>query len=342
MEKWQLVMDKLTLLLESRGDLRMALEKSLKNAGYDDVQTLRDYYQFLEKHLTEIPTQRTMSPDATKFHYLINRSPDNILKKDEAFLEWLTEFSLAFGSFLDTTASAADLQTFINDPTYNIGDYDPGPSGWLTFNQFFAHQLKPGKRPVHGMCDDDVIVSAADSIYRGSWVIDENSFITAKGVEYPIRQLLAGSPYCNEFDGGVFTHSYLDTNDYHRYHTPVRGTIRDIRKIPGSVAVEAVRKKDGSVETTDETGFQFTQTRGLIIIESPVGFVAVLPIGMGHVSSVNITTVTGSSLYKGQEFGYFAYGGSDMVTLFQRGRIEFTAEAGTHYKQGQQIARRIG
>jgi len=61
----------------------------------------------------------------------------------------------------------------------------------------------------------------------------------------------------------------------------------------------------------DGTGYQFTQARGLIVIDSPVGLVAVLPIGMGQVSSVNLTAQVGAHLAKGEEFGYFAFGGSD-------------------------------
>ena len=74
-------------------------------------------------------------------------------------------------------------------------------------------------------------------------------------------------------------------------------------------------------------------------METLFGLVAVLPIGMGHVSSVTLTAEAGSTLYKGQEFGYFSYGGSDMVILFQHNNVEFTAHKETHYKQGQRIAK---
>ena len=80
-------------------------------------------------------------------------------------------------------------------------------------------------------------------------------------------------------------------------------------------------------------------TRGFIIIESAIGFVAVMPIGMGHISSINFSAEEGSSLTKGEEFGFFAFGGSDIVMLFEAGKIQFTAKEKTHYKkQGEQIA----
>jgi phosphatidylserine decarboxylase len=58
---------------------------------------------------------------------------------------------------------------------------------------------------------------------------------------------------------------------------------------------------------------------------------------MGHVSSVNIAAETGTMLSKGEEFGYFCYGGPDMILLFEQ-QITFTPNADTHYKQGQEIA----
>jgi phosphatidylserine decarboxylase len=329
----------LSMLMEVRQDLKRALEISIQKAEDPEVKTLDDYYVFLDDILTEIPQQREMGPSSTKFHYLISQSPDDVLKTDPAFLEWLVLFSRSFGDFLDTTESAGSLDTFINDPSYHIDDYDRGPSGWLTFNQFFARHVKPGKRPVADSCNPAIIVAPTDSIYLGAWPIDADSAITAKGVRYSIAQLLDDSPYGDMFRGGVFTHSWLDTTDYHRFHVPVGGTVKDVRKIPGNVVVKAIRKEDDSIETIDETGFQFTQTRGLVVMESAVGLVALLPIGMGHVSSVTLTVEKGVTLTKGQEFGYFCYGGSDMVMLFQAGRVNFTANCNQHYKQGEAIAK---
>jgi phosphatidylserine decarboxylase len=132
-------------------------------------------------------------------------------------------------------------------------------------------------------------------------------------------------------------HGFLNINDYHRYHVPVGGVVREVRKIPGRVTMDVIRKADGSLDIIDGTGYQFTQDRGLIVIDSPLGLVAVLPIGMAQVSSVNLTAEEGVTLAKGEEFGFFAFGGSDIVTLFEAGRVQLDATIGTHYKQGTRI-----
>lgn len=54
----------------------------------------------------------------------------------------------AYGEFLDTPASATGIASFAAKPKYNMDDYLFGPSGWLTFNQLFAREMRPGKRPI--------------------------------------------------------------------------------------------------------------------------------------------------------------------------------------------------
>jgi phosphatidylserine decarboxylase len=101
--------------------------------------------------------------------------------------------------------------------------------------------------------------------------------------------------------------------------------------------MDVVKAEDGSLSVVDGLGYQFSQARGLLVLETPLGLVAVLPIGMAQVSSVTLTADVGSMLCKGEEFGFFSFGGSDIVTLFEAGRVQIDAKVGTHYKQGQRI-----
>jgi phosphatidylserine decarboxylase len=341
MTQRQPAVDSLIELLESNTHLKKALETSLLDAQVADMGSLEAFYDFLDNILTHIPTEKELMPSVRKFYFVISRSPGNILQHDSTFNEWMDEFVLSRGNFMDTKESVATLQTFINNPEYKIDDYIKGPSGWLTYNQFLARQLKPGRRPVAGRCDERIIVSPADSEYKGQWPITVDSVITVKGNTYQVSGLLEGSAYQHRFDGGIFTHSFLSITDYHRYHTPVAGTIREVRKIPGSTWVHEAKKNDGSLENIDDVGFQFTHTRGYIIIESAVGLVAVMPVGMGHISSVTFTVEEGAMLEKGDEFGYFAFGGSDMIMLFEPGKIVLTAEEKKHYNMGEAIGRMI-
>jgi len=341
MTEFQPIVEELIALLRSRPDLADALKESIRKADRSDVVTLPQYYDFLNKMVTLIPTDRNLNPVILKFYYLIDLSPDGVLQADASFQRWTRKFAGDWGAFLDTTESASGIKGFFSNPSYLIEDYYEDPSGWLTFNQFFARQVRPGKRPVDGLCDDSVIVSPADSVFQGQWLIEGDSKIAVKGLTWSVIDLLDGSPYQDKFRGGVFMHSFLNVNDYHRYHVPVGGVVKEVRKIPGKVTLDVIKKPDGSLDIVDGTGYQFTQDRGLIVIDSPLGLVAVLPIGMAQVSSVTLTAEVGAVLSKGEEFGFFSFGGSDIVTLFEAGKVQLDAKVGTHYNQGRQIGHAV-
>lgn len=334
------VVEELAVLLAGRPDLHDALRQAIETAAVENIGSLDGFYRYLDDLITWIPVQRELSPKALIFYYIVNRAPGDSLNNDEAFSEWMSRLVAAWGTFLDTPASAAGIDTFVAMPDYRAGDYFPGPSGWLTFNQFFAREIRPGRRQVAEPHDDTVIVSPADSVFMGAWPIDENSNLTVKGVNWRIADLLDGSPYAAEFDNGIYTHSFLSVADYHRYHVPVGGVIKEIRNVHGRVYMDVDRNEDGSFRVTNGHTYQFNQERGLVVIDSPsVGLVAILPVGMSFVSSVNLTPEVGAELRKGEEFGYFQFGGSDVVMVFQDMGVVLEAEVGQKYLQGQRIGR---
>ena len=339
--KHQPIVGELIRILEVKPELKEALEESIAKAERLDAPTLTAYYQFLDEMVTMIPTDRNLLPKCLEFYYLIDQSSQGKLQEDDLFQQWTLKFIEDWGNFLDTTESVEGLETLYTDPIYQIDDYFRGPSGWLTFNQFFARQVRPGKRPIDGLCDDSIIVSAADSVFHGQWDIDEDSQITVKGLEWSVHELLDGSPFQDRFKGGIYIQGYLSAHDYHRFHVPVRGVVREVRNISGRVILDVIKKEDGSLDMTDGDTYQLSQQRGLIIIESPLGLVAVLPIGMGQVSSVNLTAEVGATLAKGEEFGYFTFGGSDIIIMFEADKVKVTAQVGTHYNQGKAIATTI-
>ena len=81
-----------------------------------------------------------------------------------------------------------------------------------------------------------------------------------------------------------------------------------------------------------------TQAHGLIVLNTAIGLVAVLPMGKPQVSSIILTAKVGTTLRKGEEISYFQFGGSDTVCVFEaRSNVSITAMVGTHYKMGTRI-----
>ena len=336
----QPVVDELLVLLDKEPTLETALSAAIETADLQGIQDMAVFLGYLDELVTFVPTEREVVPLCLKFYYIINQAPDDLLNQDEQFNAWMKQLVRAWGEFLDTPASAEGIETFMAATNYRMDDYFSGPSGWQTFNQFFAREVRPGKRPIAAPHDDTVIVSPADAVFMGQWPVDENSNITVKGVNWSISELLGDSQHADEFANGIYTHSFLYIDDYHRYHVPVGGVVREVRNIPGKVYMDVRRNPDGSLDVVDGDTYQFNQERGLVVVDSPdVGLVAVLPIGMAYVSSVNLTPEVGATLQKGDEFGYFLFGGSDIVTVFQDRNVILDAEVGKKYLQGERLGR---
>ncbi len=277
------------------------------------------------------------------FYWLIDQkvgpNGTKIVQNIEGFDQWLVDYANLWGSFLNTPESFNEeiLESFrVYSPQYRVEDSlingkPNNPSGWLTFNQFFARELNPGLRPIASPSNNKVIVSPADCTYRNQFSIASDSTVPAiyvkKTHKYAsITDLLKGSKYADAFGGGTFVHYFLGPYSYHRFHAPVAGMVEECYAVQGLTYLEVNLVKHQFDAPDDGTGgYEFSQARGVITIDTRdsiygnVGIVAVIPVGMCQVSSVNMTATTGQSLLKGEEFGYFLFGGSDIILLFQEG-----------------------
>lgn len=344
---------------------------ALNTIEYENIKTLDDYYDWLEGLLHWVPVENTpgtaVYTAVTTFYFLLDQSPvkelqtpiiPSKLKNNDVpplspLSQWMKRFIAAFGAWLDTPESLTEeaVKSYYESPRYNMEDYECPRCGWKTFNQFFARRKKPGHMPIAAINDDHVITSPADSTNDGQWEIYANSRVNIKGLEWSIEELLEGSKYKDDFAGGIWMHQFLNTTDYHRQHAPVGGKVLEARVLQGVVylGVKAVPIEGDpkgrthivrrQLEALDEAGYEFMQMRGLIVLQSKIGKVAVLPMGMAQVSSIVVTAEEGTTLRKGEEISYFQFGGSDIVMVFERAsNVSITAQPGVHYNSGTRIA----
>jgi phosphatidylserine decarboxylase len=331
-------------------------KKHNPNRVMNPVQTLEEYYVFMDWATKAMPWSILRNlpysslydqiDQSLDYFYYINDQPlpalknkgyyNNSLQYHEPYRTWLINFVKEWGMYLSTEASWNDqyYQTALADPSFGLqkGWYE-NPSNWKTFNDFFARRLKsPDQRPIASPDDPSIISSPADSKPQGVWKIDKHSnIVDKKGVRIKstlFKSVVAligkDSAYKNAFANGTLTHTFLDVNDYHRYHFPIAGTVKEVRIIPSDDAVGGITtwdtEKKKYVLESSTPGWQNIETRGCVIIETKeYGLVALLPIGMSQVSSVNFEDAVkpGNTFKKGDMLGYFLFGGSDYVILFQ-------------------------
>lgn len=339
-------------------------------------QDTADYESYLSRLIRWVPHQsdakawQAMKPEQRQakevsdrtahFFFLVNQEVDGESPQgNEAFRGWMTAFTGRWGDFLDTAESFGPdvLQSFIgNAPEYRVHDslingVSNMPSGWLTFNQFIARELNGGLRPIAEPGDNTVVTSPADCLYQQAYGIDAESNIPATTIKNThkygnIGRLLEGSAFADVFAGGTFVHYELPPSAYHRYHLPVAGRVKEAFHLSGQVFMQ-VGLQDSEFKSSDSatSGFEFSQNRGVVTVDTSasdagdIGVVAVVPVGMAHVSSVRVTAEADRLMAKGEEFGYFQFGGSDIIVLFQAG-TEPQIDTDEHYRLvGTPIAR---
>ncbi|KAK6919688.1 Phosphatidylserine decarboxylase-related, partial [Dillenia turbinata] len=183
-----------------------------------------------------------------------------------------------------------------------------------TFNEFFIRELKPGARPLACIERDDIAICAADSRLMAFKSIDDSLRFWIKGRKFSIQGLLGTDVDCDAFIDGTLVIFRLAPQDYHRFHFPVSGIIERFIDIPGclyTVNPIAVNSKYCNVFTENKRVVSMISTKDF-------GKVAFVAIGATMVGSISFSKKEGDYAYKGDEFGYFSFGGSTVICVFEK------------------------
>jgi phosphatidylserine decarboxylase len=216
---------------------------------------------------------------------------------------------------------AIGIEAFAHDP-------DDEHWGLASWNYSFTRRLKDGARPVASPDDDSVIVSACESTPdRIATDVDRQDRFWIKSQPYSLQDMLANDESVDQFVGGTVYQAYLSATNYHRWHSPVAGTIVRAFLKDGTYYSEADSEGADAVEPTNSQPYlKHVAARAIILIQADdpvIGLVAVMPVGMVEVSSciIDPNVTPGYHLTKGEELGYFQFGGSTQCLVFRPGVI---------------------
>jgi phosphatidylserine decarboxylase len=215
--------------------------------------------------------------------------------------------------------------------------YDPQAEYWgfSSWNDFFTRRFKEGERPVADPDDDKVIVSACESTpYAISTDVKRYDRFWIKNQPYSLEDMLANDESVTQFVGGTVYQAFLSALNYHRWHSPVSGTIRRAFVREGTYYSEADAEGEDPAGPNNSQGY-ITQVaaRAIILIDADdpvIGLMCVMPVGMAEISSCIIrpNIKAGYHVKKGEELGWFQYGGSTHCLIFRPGVIaDFSAKA---------------
>ena len=244
-------------------------------------------------------------------------------------------FSRWYGWRMDRPASRAKVAPFIQNFHVDTGEFADAPEAFRTFNEFFYRKLKPAARPIAG--DALTAVFPADGRHLGFPDVSQMDGIFVKGEVFSLGELLRDRALAERFQRGAMVLSRLCPVDYHRYHFPVAGLATEPLVLNGwlySVSPIALRR---NIQIFTEN------KRAITRIESPeFGTVLMLEVGATNVGSFEYTSPPNTRVAKGAEKGYFKFGGSSTITLFEPGRVKLDADLLAHTAEHRELYARMG
>ncbi len=261
------------------------------------------------------------------------------------FATWLVArrwlLSAYYGWRMSLRDSARRVFPFIVTYNLDVDEFAKSAFSYRTFNEFFTRALKPEARPIHAPGDDRIAVLPADGRHVAFANVDDADGFYVKGAKFALGDLLQDPALAETFAGAAMVISRLCPVDYHRFHFPVAGVPGEDRLINGwlySVSPVALR--------INVRRLVQNKRRVTLIEDTAFGTVAMVEVGATNVGSILETYLAGRRVAKGEEKGMFKFGGSCVITLFQRGRIriddDILRQSRTHLETYARMGGRLG
>ena len=244
-------------------------------------------------------------------------------------------FSRWYGRRMSAPASRAKIAPFVEKFGVNLAECEKSLESFSSFNDFFYRKLKPDARPIESR--EDAAVFGANGRHSALAPIGKGDTFFLKGQSFDLAKLLGDAALARKYEGGVLVLSRLCPVDYHRFHFPCSGVPSKSVLIGSdlySVSPIALRRRLAYLWENRRMRTELQTER--------FGKVQILEIGATNVGSIFQTFHPGQPVKKGQEKGYFAFGGSAVATLFEPGKIQLAVDLLEQGAQGRELYAPMG
>lgn len=219
-------------------------------------------------------------------------------------------FSKYYGYRMSHPSTQKKIAPFIKEYGLDVSEFLEAPESFSHFNSFFSRKLKPEARPINSNPDNAIF--PADGRHLGFQKASEIRGVFIKGQSFDLPALLGDEETAKRYQDGALVLSRLCPVDYHRYHFPISGIPSAPQTINGplfSVSPIALRQ---------QLRYLWENKRTITTVKTEnFGKVICIEIGATCVGSIHQTFTSGIKVEKGEEKGYFAFGGSSTITLFE-------------------------
>ena len=207
--------------------------------------------------------------------------------------------------------------------------------GFKSWDDFFTREFRPGVRPVESPNNGYIVANACESApFQISTAVKKRDFFWIKSQRYSLDFILNTDDLAKQFYGGTVYQAFLSATSYHRWHSPVSGTIYKTELVDGSYYSQTHNIQDDPASPNMSQGYLAqVASRGIVYItaDNPdIGLMCFVSIGMSEVSSNEITVKKRDRVKKGDQLGMFHFGGSTHCLIFRpEVKIEFDTRGQT-------------
>lgn len=236
----------------------------------------------------------------------------------------LTSF---YGKQMDSPNSKDKIEPFVTSHNINMNESKRKIEDFKSFNDFFIRELQPSSRPI--AMGENILTSPADGKILVFDNLKEPTNFFLKGDEFNLKEFLMDDSLAKKFEGGTLLIIRLAPVDYHRFHFPADGTISESKEISGyyySVSPYAIRK-NFRIYCENKREYSVLSTKNF-------GNIVMSEIGATMVGGIKQTYIPNSFVKKGDEKGYFYFGGSSCILLFEKGKVTIDRDIIDNSKKG--------
>jgi len=227
--------------------------------------------------------------------------------------------SQIYGKSQDSLKSAQKVAPFIKNfhipmDQYQKGSFKQNPveTSYKSFNEFFIRKFREGQRTF--TTNDHEMAAFAEARYFGHASMSDDLNVPVKGSMLRAVDLIGDRELAKDFIGGPLMIARLCPVDYHRYHYPDDGKTLKAFTIPGqlhSVNPLALKYRQDI--------FIKNERRVAILATEHFGKLAYIEVGATCVGKIVQSFDESKPFKKGDEKGYFLFGGSTVVLCGEQG-----------------------
>lgn len=250
----------------------------------------------------------------------------NMLVKRKIVSAW-------YGRLMDKPKSTKRIPDFVKSLNIDMSESEKSMDEFSSFNDFFYRKLKPSARPIQ-----DFFVSPGDGKLLAFEKIDQLGDLFVKGSKFSLKAFSNNADLEKRYRYGSMMILRLAPNDYHRFHFPADGTPAAAVPIQGDYySVSPIALFHDFTKVFCENKRSITE-----LDTDAYGRVLLMPVGATMVGSILHSYTAGKAVRKGDEMGYFAFGGSTIVMLFEPNALRFDRDLVENTRNGMETFVKMG